>query len=54
MLPGQQMVASDVRHQPHGVAETNVDRADVESWKLESERIKEKLIGEKGKSDFKE
>ena len=54
MLPGQQTVASDVRHQPHGVAETNIDRVDVESWKLESERIKEKMIGEKGKSDFEE
>ena len=34
--------------------ETNEDRADVESIILESEKIKEKLTGEKGKLDFKE
>ena len=52
--PGKQMKASVVRRQLHGVVETNEDRAGVESIILESKKIKEKLIGEKGKPDFKE
>ena len=52
--PGKQMKASVVRRQLHGVVETNEDRADVESIILESEKIKEKLVREKEKPDFKE
>ena len=54
LQPGQQTVTSVMRCQSHGVAETNIDRADVESLKLESERIKEKLTREKGKFHFNE
>ena len=54
LQPRQQTVTSVVHCQSHGVAETNIDRVDVESLKLESERIKEKLTGEKGKFHFKE
>jgi len=54
LQPGLQTVASIVHRQSHGVAETNIDRADMESLKLESKRIKEKLSWEKGKPDFEE
>ena len=52
--PGKQMEASIVRRQLHGVVEINKDRANVESMILESEKIKEKLVREKEKPDFKE
>ena len=49
---GQPTVAFDECRQPHGVAKTNLERVDVESWKMESEGITEKLTGEKGNLDF--
>lgn len=52
--PDKQTTASVLCRQFEGVMETNEDRADVESMILKGEKIKEKLIGEKGKPDFKE
>lgn len=52
--PGKQTAASVLHRQVQGVVETNEDRADMESMVLESEKIKEKLTEEKGKSDFEE
>ena len=54
LQPGQLTVVSEEHCQPHGAAETNLERANVESWKKESEGIMQKLTGEKGKLDFEE
>ena len=50
----QQTEAADEQCEPQRAAETNLERADVESWKMESECFKEKLPEEKEKSNFKE
>lgn len=52
LLPSPQVASSNERRQPHEAEETNRDRADVESGKLESESIEEKLAREKGSLDF--
>ena len=54
LQPRQQTMVFDERCQPQRETETNFERVDVESWKLESECSKEKLPGEKEKPDFKE
>ena len=54
LQPRQPMVVSNERHQPHGATETNLERVDVESWKMERDGITENLIGEKGNPDFEE
>lgn len=50
----QQTVGSDMCRHSHSVAETIMNRADVESWKLESGIINEKLTQGKGKPNFEE
>lgn len=52
LLLSLQATGSNERRQPHEAEETNRDRADVESGKLESESIEEKLAREKGSLDF--
>ena len=54
LQPRQQTAVSDERCQSQRAAETNFERADVESWKMESECFKEKLPEEKEKTDFEE
>ena len=51
---GHPIVAFNECRQPHGAAKTNLERVDVESWKMESEGITGKLTGEKGNPDFVE
>ena len=50
----QQTEAADERCEPQRAAETNLERADVESRKLDSECFKEKLTEGKEKPDFEE
>ena len=50
----QQTEAADEQCEPQRAAETNLERADVESKKMESECFKEKLTEEKEKPDFEE
>ena len=50
----QQTEVADERCEPQRAAETNLERADVESRKMESECFKEKLTEGKEKPDFEE